>query len=175
MSKIIIVKKEDGGIVQVIPNHDRYGDGDGKKPYSECKGLKPYEGLQWMLVDEVVYKPGADSRKQIYWEDINGVTEIKKDTTWDARVMPPHIIKKKFISKKGPELDTAIANPASTTLEVIQLQREIEKAKTWTEVEAYEKALEGLDARVAGGEADKPVIRQKLTEKILEVKNADKK
>lgn len=179
MSKIIIVKKNDGGVAKVIPNHNKYGDD--KITYSECKGLKPYieQGLEWFLCDndDLPSKEGLESRKQLYHDG----NSVKVDTDWSIRLMPDQLIKKKYLKKLSEKIDAELDSNVQDPINVIKLQRQYEVCKSkkagihnedcfWTEL-----ALDSLDSRVTGGESDKPKIREKLNAKIQELKNATKK
>lgn len=170
----IIIKKEDGGIIKLIPNHNKYGDN--KIPYSECKGLKPYieQGLEWFLCDNdnLPSKEGLESRKQLYHDG----DSVKVDTDWSVRLMPDQLIKKKHLKKLSEKIDAELDSNVQDPINVIKLQRQYEFCKSkkagvhnednfWSEL-----ALENLDARVENGESDKKTIRKKLKEKIKELK-----
>lgn len=178
-NKVIIVKKEDGGVVRIIPNHAKYGegldkDGQPKKPFTELDDLKKYiaQGLKWFACDnnDLPAKSAMESRKQWYHDG----DKVKVDTNWELRVMPDHLIKKKQLKKLAAKLDQCI--DSGDALEALKAHRDHEKCKTmeagihnedkvWTEL-----ALANLDKRVADGQADKPVIREKLLKKIKELK-----
>ena len=150
MSKKIIVKKNDGGIIILIPNENKYGKGKGKKGYSECKGLKKYidQGLGWFLTDEDIDKSDLESRKQLYHD---GDT-IKKDINWELRLMPDQLIKRKSLQKNFSFSDFE------------------KRAKAHNDDPYWlNKAIEGLDDRVSKGEADKPLIRQKINDRLNEL------
>lgn len=162
----IIVRKDDAGIMIIIPNKDKYGEG--KLPYSECKALKRYidMGYSWFLTSEENIKDGLESREQLYHD---GTDEIKKDLNWQNRLMPSFLIKKKHIKKENEKLDAMLNADIKDPIEIIKLNREIEKVKSFTDKQIYEQALINLDARVAANEPDKPKIRQKIQQKITDL------
>ena len=179
--KQIIVKKPDGGVMIISPNLDKYGDG--LKPFSEEKALQKYidpnhpefVGVvhDWFIADEKPSKVGLESRKQLYHD---GTNEIKKDLNWEVRLMPDHVIKKKYLKKLDDEVGAELAQENPDLTKIFKCQHALEKHKA---IEAtnqnddslwLEKAIEGLDAKVASGEPDKPKIRKILKDKIKQLK-----
>lgn len=159
----IIVKKNDGGVIIIHPNQEKFGDG--LKPYSECKTLKKYidDGFEWFVTDQAIDKSDLESRTQLYWDG----DEVKKDLLWEKRLMPSFLVKKKHIKSVNEKIDSELAKDESDVISALKLQREKEKCENEKcELFWAEKALEGLDR----AEVDKPVIRQKLEEKITKLK-----
>ena len=168
----IIVKKLDGGIIRIIPNHRIYGNEENKRPYSECKGLQSYidQGFEWFICDHsnLPSKLEMESRKQWYHDG----NVVKCDKDWIIRLMPDQLIKRKHIKRIQAKIDAELEKEAPDSVALIRLQRDCDKCgeikagpqnenKLWSEI-----ALQNLDERVANGEPDKPLIRQKLMEKI---------
>ena len=102
---------------------------------------------------------------------------LKFDEGWDNYLMPPNVIKRKQVARLSQELDTLLEDSNSDTRAVAIKQRELDKVKEkklvvvqngteYPDPDWYQVALTNLDARVTKGEADKPVIRQKLIDKI---------
>ena len=168
--KQIIVKKNDGGIVIITPNHDKYGDQEGKRPFSECNGLGPYlrEGLEWFVCNNSDLPQKSQMESRVQWYHDGNI--VKVDSEWLIRIMPIQLIRKKHQAGCDKKIDAELAKENPDVITIAKLQREKEKCKGWTENEWYEQALKNIDERVADGEADKPLIRKKLTEKIEGIK-----
>jgi hypothetical protein len=168
--KKIIVKKPDNGIIILYPHVEKYGELPDQKTYSSCKGLKKYPNMEWFVTDEDIDKSDLESRKQLYWEIKNGENIIKKDLSWEKRLMPDHIIKKKYLKKIENNLDVELKKDIPSEIEVAKLNRQYqkvfqEKAGTHNENSFWiDIALAGLDDRVKNGEPDKVEIRKKLQE-----------
>lgn len=173
MTKKVIVKKDDGGIIVICPVLEKFGDEDGKRPFSDLPALKEYPGLEWYVTEEDIDKSDLESRKQLYWEDNgDGTTAIKKDLAWEKRVMPDQLIKKKLIERMDSEIDELLLADTPDPVVVLSKQREMDKIKKLKagpqneDVYWMNKAIEGLDKKVAKGEEDKPQIREKIQQKI---------
>lgn len=120
-----------------------------------------------IIVDEdVIYNLSFEDIKQLYAES----GEVKADSGWDKTLMDSHQIKKRYVNAKKVAIDTELEKESPDLIAIARLQREVEKSKYYSQLTWHEKALEGLNERVAKGEADKPVIRQKLQEKIDEAR-----
>lgn len=137
------------------------------RPYSECKALQPYieQGFEWFWQDEQVDKSDIESRKQLYHDG----NQIKKDLSWEIKLMPDQLIKKKHTRALNAELEIHLSN--NDTLNALKKQREIEKIK---DIKAgphnedsfwLQKSLDGLSR----ASIDKPIIRKKLQDKIAEL------
>jgi hypothetical protein len=126
---------------------------------------------EWFVTDQIIDKSDLESRKQLYWEG----TEVKKDLAWEKRLMPDQLIKRKAISNIESDIDIEIDKPIPDSVKLVKLQRDKEKLSKIKagphneDVIWLNKAIEGLDRKVADGESDKPEIRQKLADKIAEL------
>ena len=105
-----------------------------------------------------------------WYLDNNG--DIQVDTNWDIKLMPKPLIHSKNVVLKNQIIDSELENEEPDLIKIIRASRSIEKVKSQAKIGAqdskniYEEALANLDDRVANGEQDKPVIRQKLEAKI---------
>jgi len=91
------------------------------------------------------------------------------DQNWERNLMPITLIKAKHIENLGIEIDSELNKGSPDIPKAIKLQRDKEKAVVkYPDPSWYPIALANLDARVAKGEEDKPIIRSKLQIKILE-------
>ena len=159
--KKIIIKNKEGGIKIVYPNPKKYGEG--KLPIEECKALDGLFDDDWFVTDQEIDKSDMESRKQLY---LDGET-IKKDLTWEKRLMPDHIIKKRELSKLNDKIKLEL-DPAKKIGLFLELE-EMKKKKAgshnedvfWSEI-----ALAGLET----ASMDKPDIKKKLQDKIKELK-----
>lgn len=175
MSKIIIIKKEDGGVVKITPNQSKYGDEDGKIPYSECKALQPYidEGLEWFICDheDLPSKSDCESRKQLYHDG----NSVKIDTDWSIRLMPDQLIKKKHLARLCKKIDAELEKETPCPISLAKLQRshsicKDKKAGVNNDDHFWSKiALENLDDHEASGGEEKKTICEKLKAKIKEL------
>lgn len=180
----IIVRKPDGGIIIVMPNHHKYGDEEGKRPFSSCKGLSRYIDeshpdfdasmgvLPWELVEQssIPSKLGLESRRQLIWKDDgNGNITYHRDEKWEERLMCCDVIKRKHLNRLNKQIDDEHLKDAPDILKISKLIREKEMCRDWDDKTWYGKAIDNLNARVAAGEPDKPAIRRKLIDKIAEL------
>jgi hypothetical protein len=103
---------------------------------------------------------------------LDGNGNIQVDTSWDMKLMPKQLIHSKNIVLKNSIIDSELDNETPDLLKIIRASRSIDKVKSEARAGSvetkyiYEQALANLDARVANGEPDKAVIRQKLEAKI---------
>lgn len=184
--KNIVIKKPDGGIIVIIPNHDKYGDEPGKLAFSECKGLQRYINpnheafdpsigvLSWDLVEhtDIPSKEGLESRRQLIWkENENGNITYHRDDAWEHRLMCCNVLKRKHIKRLDKVIDDEHKKQNPDVVTISKAMREKEKCKEWSESQWYQHALDMLNERVSGGESDKPAIRKKLEDKISELSN----
>lgn len=105
---------------------------------------------------------------QLYHENNN----LKKDLSWEVRLMPDHLLKRKHLKSLSDKIETELMKDTPDPIVIARLQLDCEKCKKekagphnenlfWAE-----KALAGLER----AEIDKPVIRQKLEEKISKLR-----
>jgi hypothetical protein len=169
MKKIIVVKT-DGSISIIHPNQKKYGDEDGKKPYSECKMLQLYPDQEWFVTDQVIDKSDLESRKQLYVEA--GTTEIKKDLTWEKMLMPDQLIKRKHLKALQKEFEEELEKSNADPLVCMRLNSQINKdaerpagpnndSEFWSA-----KALE----RLSKASKAKPEIEAKLNAKLAKLR-----
>lgn len=104
---------------------------------------------------------------------------IKIDVGWEEKLMPCWLIGHKSIKKYEAIIADELIKESPDPLILFQSNNAIEKLKKLaknsimgsnSDLSLYEHALENLDARVVGGEDDKPIIREKLIAKIAELK-----
>lgn len=122
--------------------------------------------------------------EQIYVSGEFTTQNILVDSTWDNRLMPNFLIRKKRVEKIDEFLSAELAKISPDMIEV--MRKNLEKSnllntKVWigpnltqqqisaNDLQMAQLALSELDARVANGEPDKPVIRQKLEQKIQDL------
>lgn len=189
MGKVIVIKKEDLGVIYLIPSADKYGEG--LKPYSECKGLQEHidKGRDWFVCenDDLPKKSEIESRKQLYHDGY----AVKIDTDWSRRLMPAHCVRKRHLAIFDKEIDAELNGQDVDIKKIsnVQRQREMVQIKRCTcplvardtcactcgyELFWAETALQNLDKRVAKGESDKPVIREKLQQILQKLKKEEK-
>lgn len=175
---LVAFKKPDKGVI-VLTLHERFGTTPDKVPYTESKGFKHYADLGYphFIVspeDRLEAFSGLESRRQIYHEG----NKLKKDLEWSVRLMPDQLIKRKLLNRIKKEMSEEAAKPEGNLQKFIKLmdqmnQTQEKKAGILNEDCFWcEKALEGLDARVAKGEADKPEVRKLLKKRIKELEKA---
>ncbi len=94
--------------------------------------------------------PAREDRNKWYPDFEHPTEKIKVDHNWERKIMPVDIIKQKHMDK-------------------ITSFEDHKKAEKFTDKEWMQQALKNLDDKVAKGEADKPMIRAKLTAKIQQL------
>lgn len=118
--------------------------------------------------------------EQLYVNGSFSIENLVVDSSWNERLMPNFLIRKKRINRINQLIDNELNEVDPDMISVIRLNREKELlsdakwlSKTLTpqqvaanDLQMAQLALSELDARVASGESDKPVIRQKLQDKI---------
>ncbi|MBP9786072.1 MAG: hypothetical protein KBC72_00570 [Acinetobacter sp.] len=90
--------------------------------------------------------------------------EILSDELFEQRLMSHQFLMKKKYEELIAQNNTAL--DADDLLTVLKNKKAISNLANLTSADLFTFALAGLDARVAKGEPDKPVIRQKLIDKI---------
>ena len=131
-----------------------------------------WQGVQYVDIDEVEL-PSRDTRDQ-WMPDFAQANGVKIDADWSQKLMPARVVLKKERERLQSEIDAELERPIPDAVEIMRKQRGLDKireinASEDLEAEVYHMALQGLDARVAGGEPDKPQIRAKLQAKIAEL------
>lgn len=176
MAKVIVVKNKDNSLIIISPNHNKYGDDASKIPYSENKMLKSFieQGLEWFICDnsELPKKTELESNQQLYCED----NKVLIDTEWSKMLMPEHLIKTKIIKRKKNDLESELLKEDIDPIKIIKINQEI---LSYQETPAYgtkltnahkifwaELALVGL----LRADKEKPIIKEKLEEKIKKIK-----
>lgn len=160
--KLRIFKKPDGTIYSSCP----LGDFQNKPNFEGCKFPDFTKGLEYVDIDESELPPqnqdGGNYFEQIHFDGPCKKENIKQDKTWEKCLMPNFLIKQKQEKYLNDQLDAELAKEAPDTVEVIRISRQKDKLKTMTDEEVYQLALDNLDR----AELDKPVIRQKLQQKL---------
>lgn len=153
---LFIYKRLDGSLIQTGAY---FSDSDLKNPINP-KG--------WDYAERI--EINSEDIQNVYLEqcEINNGT-LYKDLAWEKCLMPIFLIKLKYKDFLNFHLDQELDEESPDPIKVIKLQRSKEKIKDWTELDTYQQALKNLDEKVQKGEADKPVIRQKLQAKIAEL------
>lgn len=194
---IVIQKKQDGGVV-IHTIHEHKFEKDVSKPFlktvtmsgkeskflvrdiKDAPALKNLSPDDYFFVDSNPKPKDLESRRQLYWEnDSEGKPQVKIDKNWEKRIMPDHIIKQKFLKRKMATLRSELEIENPDIVSAMKLRIDLDdvknrKASSFNEDSFWlEKAVEGLDERVAKGETDKPGIRAKIVEKITELKQKE--
>ncbi len=166
MSKCRIFKKDDGRAYYDRPT-SKY-----QNNIEACRIPENLIGLPYIIIEEQDAHPdnSVDGNyvEMIYFDGECKKENLKQDKEWKACLMPLFLIKQKHLARLNQIIDEAIADPDDTRI-ALRTLREREKCTSWDEKQWYEQALVNLDARVSGGEEDKPVIRQKLQAKVNEL------
>lgn len=161
--KIRVFKKPSGGVVYNTPSK-RFQDN-----IDLCPVPNELKDLEYFVVEDL---PESSWHEQVYCE--NNI--LKVDHDWVIMNMPEQLVKIKYLNKVYKKLDDELSKGNPDPISVVKIQRDIVVAKEkkasieFTDRFWVEKAIEGLDERVAKGEADKPEIRKKLQDKLKELK-----
>ena len=142
----------------------------------DCRIPKALEGLPFVVMDESDLVE-SDSRtgnyhEMIYFDGECLKQNLKQDKAWQACLMPTFLIKQKQQEKLKKDLDLILDHDIVDAIEVARLQRGLQKVEDLhpikDEAKLYEIALDGLER----AEIEKPVIRQKLKQKINALKES---
>lgn len=169
--KVRVFKKNDGSVVYNYPSQ-KYQD-----RIEDCKIPDELNGLPFIVADTAEIPKSnsntGDYHEMIHFDGDCHKDNLKQDKEWNCVLMPDFLIKQKRLASKAAILDAELEKQSPDPVQVVKLQREIEKTKECNcPIKHKEWALEGLDSRVAKGESDKPVVRQKLLNKKAELENA---
>ena len=159
-----IFKKPNGGVIINCPGSRFQPD-----QVDQCPLDIDCDGLEYASVDaDIFFQHGTDYEyhEQLYCDGPCAVGNFRVDTQWTCQVMPTFLVKKKHLHTLNARLDALLAENVPDVMEVVRLQRERETCKAWSDAQWHEQALKNLDARVAGGEPDKPAIRKKLQQQL---------
>lgn len=96
---------------------------------------------------------------QLYHED--GKT-LKVDKDWSVRLMPLPLIRKKFTPRICRTMEAELKKDSPNIPAIVKKMSEIHLCEYWDDKKWYRQAVKDLDDRMAEGEKDKPVIREKL-------------
>lgn len=129
----------------------------------ECKSSN------FIDVEESLIPLPEDSNHQLFFDGEISVQNLKRDKDGAVKIYPLSLLRNKFLKEINSKIDTELEKESPDSISIVRLQREKEKLILLTDKELYEKAIAGLDERVAGGEPDKPLIREKLQAKIKEL------
>lgn len=112
----------------------------------------------------------GEEDEMLYFDGEVTKENLKKDINFDIRLMSDETIRKKILKKEIQNLDIELEKQAPDPIKILKIQRKIEKLKKEKDSKVLAQlALDGLNERVAHGESDKPIIRQKLQAKISEL------
>lgn len=170
--KCRVIKKKDGGVIYNWPSKKYEEDIEQcRRPNLEKYGIESSQ-VEFIFMEEKDL-PISDSKtgnyhEMIYFDGECKKENLKQDKEWKACLMPIFLIKQKHLAKLNTIIDEAISDPDETRI-ALKTLRDREMCESWNDKKWYEQALINLDDRVDGGEEDKPVIRQKITAKLVEL------
>lgn len=132
---------------------------------SLCPHPEGLENLPFITINPNEY-PEHQTVEQLFVED----NKVKCDVNWERNLMPTTFVLNKAFAKNQELINEELKkeNPDLNTLTLLRAKNDKINYiyKTNNEEEIFKVALKGLDERVANGESDKPIIRQKLLERI---------
>ncbi len=187
MAKLRLYKNQDGVIETLQLNPIKFDDSKStlaNDPYADkvpahLSGLDfivvdtDEEIFQGIIQDKILSIDNINKRSidKLYFNGATSRENLMHDDDWSINLMPQPIIKAKYIKGLQQQIDNELAKEQSDSVELAKKQRELEiaKAKAYPDPGWYPIALANLDARIAKGEVDKPIIRQKLQAKINEL------
>lgn len=173
--KVRIHKQDDDNIaVEVFPWHLKEA-GQTDEEFMDSKTINHTEHGKKFIGKEyhdlhVNDLPPREHREKWYPDFEHPTEKIKIDHNWERKLMPLHHIKNKHTTNIITELDNELNKKNPDTIRALRFYVEHEKSKKLSEKEWYEQAIINLDAKVAKGEADKPIVREKLLAKIQQLK-----
>ena len=164
--KCRVFRKQDGGVVYNWPSKNW------QDKVEECPIPADLEGLDFIVLD-LEELPREDSlfyHEQLHFDGPLSKENLKVDSSWDKQLMPNFLIKEKHLKKINQKLDAELEKVDPDMAEVVTLNRKKEKIEYFNDLQMLELALEGLNERVTAGELDKPTVRQKLNNKINQLR-----
>lgn len=163
--KVRVFKKPDGSAVCNYPSPN-YQD-----KLDKCRVPEDLKDLPFIVAEDSEI-PRCDSStgdypEMLYFDGDCEPANLKQDREWNVCLMPSFLIRQKHIARLNERLDAELAKgSAADPVEVIRCIRQKEKCAGLSDKDWLEQALMNLNARVAGDEPDKPVIREKLVKKL---------
>lgn len=141
-----------------------------------CKFPIETEGLPYVDLDEseLPSEEGRDwhSHGPLHIDGDPCKDNLKFDEKWEKFLMPGNVIKSKEENKIKREIDVILGKKSPDSIEALRAFRNLEKVSKLHQKNDYDKlceiALNGLER----AEIEKPNIRQKLKDKIKELKKA---
>ena len=166
--KVRVFKKEDGGVIYFYPA-TKYRDNIDK-----CRFPSETNGLAYIDVEisELKKFESKDSyHEMIYFDGDCNINNLKQDKSWENCLMPTFLLRKKGIARNIKDVEVELEKKKPSTVKLAKLQYKLTKLKKMVPTEQHNtfwvrEALDGLDKRVAEGKPDKPIIRNKLEEKL---------
>ena len=160
--KCRIFKKPDGRVIYSWPSA-KYQD---VPNFEGCKFPPETEGLPYVDLDEsdLPSEIGRDwfAHGPLFMNGSPAKENLNFDEEWQQYLMPKNVVAKKHETRLQAQIDQELQKPVPDPLKVATLQSEKDKIKDWSDKQAYEQALANLEA----DGKDKPIIKQKLQEKI---------
>lgn len=130
-----------------------------------------FKNVPFVDLNENEIPTNIDPDIPLFFDGLN----IKRDIGFENYLMRLPILEKKHLKILNNKIkDEFNKEKIADPVKLVRLQWERDDCKNWTTKQWYEQALKNLDERVAGGESDKPVIREKLLAKIEELKTKEK-
>lgn len=182
--KCRLYKKPDGSVIYNWPAEE-YQHTD--ELIAQCPTPDFCVGLPYIIVSEEQLpneSSGNFYHEQVYVNGVLSIENLVVDSAWTERLMPNFLIRKNRINKINAIIDAELNTVDPDMAEIMRKTREKEilldynrwESKNLTltqknnnDLQMAQLALSELDARVANGEPDKPVIRQKLEQKIQDL------
>jgi hypothetical protein len=159
-----IYKKLDNSIVVGSFAKHYYEDG---KIISTAPHPEPYKDLEYIDID-VEGAPDFTYVEQFYFDGPCTIENLKQDVNFETVLMSPRLIQRKHFDKLSALLKDP--NNQDDFKSMFKWKLVCDQIPQWTDLQCYEQALQNLDDAVQEGKKDKPVVRQKLESKIVELK-----
>lgn len=160
--KCRVFKKQDGGVIYNWPSESW------QNVIDDCPIPSDLQGLDYIIMN---LEDLPEQKEGFYHEQLHFEGDsLRVDSQWNKQLMPPFLIKQKHLKKIDEKLDLELQKVDPDMVELIKLNRNKEKIPSFNDLQMLELALQGLDERVRGGESDKPIIREKLNNKIRDLR-----
>ena len=158
--KVIVLKKDDA-VVITYPTEDYQTD----EMILNCKIPKAFADYEKIIMEDTDIPEVMI--EQLYFEG----KDLKADTSWEKKLMPDFLIRKKRLEDIETELDSEVDLETPDVVKITKLAREKEKllAKKLEPGNTDVEILQLAQADLAKSGKSKPTIENTLMEKIQEL------
>lgn len=165
--KVIVFRKNNGTAIVNRPSLKYQNN------IKKLKIPKPFQDLSFIILNEsdvLIDRKKNEFPEMLYFDGDCKKENFKKDVGWDVCLMPSWLIAKKHLDNCESAIDAELEKDSPDPLVIVRHNRDIDHCKKMIksrdQKSCYELALKNLDKRVERGESDKPIVREKIIQKL---------